>query len=278
MTRFTIQNHDRNSAGYTYVYPVVSRRAGGISVGINLNPNNACNWACLYCQVPNLTRGSAPAIDLARLEQELTGFLAEVVHGDWMLQHVPEPVRVLRDIAISGNGEPTSAAEFAQVVELAGRMLRQFNLPEVKLRLISNGSLMLKEKVQAGIKAMAGLNGEVWFKLDRATENGMSQVNQVNDHMAAVKKRLLACTALCPTWVQTCWFALDGEAPGLVERQAYLSVIAEVAPHITGVHLYGLARQSMQPGSERLSALPLEALESFGQEIRNLGINVTVSE
>lgn len=278
VARYTIHNHDRDSAGYTYVYPVVSRRAGGVSVGVNLNPNNACNWACLYCQVPNLTRGAAPAIDLARLEQELTGFLAEVVHGDWMQQHVPEPVRVLRDIAISGNGEPTSAAEFAQVVELAGRMLRQFNLPEVKLRLISNGSLMLKENVQAGIKAMAGLNGEVWFKLDRATENGMAQVNLVNDHMAAVKKRLLISAALCPTWVQTCWFALDGEAPGLVERQAYLTLVAEVAPHIAGVHLYGLARQSMQPGSERLSALPLETLEFFGQEIRNLGINVRVSE
>jgi hypothetical protein len=31
-------NHDRNSAGMTYVYPVVSRRAGGVSVGVNLNP------------------------------------------------------------------------------------------------------------------------------------------------------------------------------------------------------------------------------------------------
>ncbi|MBS0311602.1 MAG: radical SAM protein, partial [Proteobacteria bacterium] len=55
--QLTSTNHDRDSAGMTYVYPVVSRRAGGVSVGINLNPNNACNWACVYCQVPNLTRG-----------------------------------------------------------------------------------------------------------------------------------------------------------------------------------------------------------------------------
>ncbi|MCZ7653212.1 MAG: hypothetical protein M5R42_01445 [Rhodocyclaceae bacterium] len=33
--------HSRDSAGLTYVYPVVSRRAGGVSIGINPNPNNA---------------------------------------------------------------------------------------------------------------------------------------------------------------------------------------------------------------------------------------------
>ncbi len=53
-------NHDRDVAGLTYVYPVVSRRAGGVSVGINLSPDNACNWQCVYCQVPDLVRGKAP--------------------------------------------------------------------------------------------------------------------------------------------------------------------------------------------------------------------------
>jgi hypothetical protein len=59
------EDHSRDSAGMRYVYPVVSRRAGGVSVGINLNPNNACNWRCIYCQVPGLTRGGPPPIDLA---------------------------------------------------------------------------------------------------------------------------------------------------------------------------------------------------------------------
>ena len=61
----TIEDHRRDSAGLRYVYPVISRRAGGVSVGINLNVNNACNWACVYCQVDNLTRGGPPPI-LAR--------------------------------------------------------------------------------------------------------------------------------------------------------------------------------------------------------------------
>ncbi len=51
-------DHDRDATGMQYVYAVVSRRAGGVSVGINLNPNNACNWACVYCQVPDRRVGT----------------------------------------------------------------------------------------------------------------------------------------------------------------------------------------------------------------------------
>src|SRR5215831_3276570 len=103
--RLTEKDHDRDSAGLLYVYPVVSRRAGGVSVGINLNPNDACNWRCIYCQVPGLVRGAAPPVDLARLEGELAGFLDSVVNGEWMAQRVPEGSRVLKDVAFSGNGE-----------------------------------------------------------------------------------------------------------------------------------------------------------------------------
>ena len=71
----SVNDHNRDVTGMTYVYPVVSRRAGGVSIGINLNPNNACNWACVYCQVDNLTRGGPPPIDLDLLERELAGFL-----------------------------------------------------------------------------------------------------------------------------------------------------------------------------------------------------------
>ncbi|HSM97479.1 MAG TPA: radical SAM protein, partial [Gallionella sp.] len=123
-------NHDRDSAALRYVYPVVSRRAGGVSVGINLNTNNACNWRCIYCQVPDLTRGAAPAIDLSVLESELRDFLNELLHGDFMQSRVPEGTRRINDIALSGNGEPTSSAEFVRVIALIARVRREVALPE----------------------------------------------------------------------------------------------------------------------------------------------------
>src|SRR5574343_1860672 len=121
----SIDDHRRDSAGLLYVYPVVSSRAGGVSIGINLNPNNACNWACLYCQVENLTRGGPPPIDLDRLESEFDTFLRDVLQGDFMQREVPVGARRLMDVAFSGNGEPTSAAEFAEAVDRVGKVLER---------------------------------------------------------------------------------------------------------------------------------------------------------
>lgn len=277
MTTLSIHDHSRDVAGYTYVYPVVSRRAGGVSIGVNLNPNNACNWACIYCQVPDLTRGNAPPIDLAQLEAELRAFLADLTRGDWLKKHAPAEARTLRDLAFSGNGEPTSAREFAATVELAGRLLAEFGLERLKVRLITNGSLMHRAQVRAGIDRLAALGGEVWFKLDRATRAGMAEVNLIEADPAGVKRRLLACAARCPTWVQTCWFRRDGAAPAETEVAAYLGLLAEVRTHIAGVHLYGIARTPMQPGADRLAPLAAAELEAYGERIRQLGIAVTVN-
>ena len=105
----TTSNHDRDVAGLKYVYPVLSRRAGGLSIGINFNTNNACNWRCIYCQVPDLKIGAAPEMNFQLLEQELRYFLDDVLNGDFYQRfQVDENKRTIKDIAISGNGEPTS--------------------------------------------------------------------------------------------------------------------------------------------------------------------------
>ncbi|MBU1222883.1 MAG: radical SAM protein [Gammaproteobacteria bacterium] len=274
-------NHDRDSAGMTYVYPVVSRRAGGVSVGVNLNPNNACNWACVYCQVPGLVRGTAPEIDLAQLEAELRAMLADILHGPFMQTRVPEGARRLNDIALSGNGEPTSAKAFPQVIELIGRVMADFDLTgKIKLVLITNGSLADRPRVQDGLGKMAALNGEVWFKFDSATAAGMRSVNQTRIAPEKQFERLAAAARLCPTWLQTCLFALDGAAPSEAEQAAYLAAVERIRQQripLRGVLLYGLARPSMQPQASRLSALPAEWLETFAEKIRATGLTVKVS-
>jgi wyosine [tRNA(Phe)-imidazoG37] synthetase (radical SAM superfamily) len=274
-------NHNRDSVGMTYVYPVVSRRAGGVSVGVNLNPNNACNWACVYCQVPGLTRGTAPGIDLAQLEAELRAMLADIVHGDFMQTRVPEGARRLNDIALSGNGEPTSAKAFPQVIELIGRVMAEFDLSgKIKLVLITNGSLADRPRVQDGLRTMAALNGEIWFKFDSATAAGMRNINQTRVSPDRQFERLAVAARLCPTWLQTCVFALDGKPPSEAEQAAYLAAVARIRQQsipVQGVLLYGLARPSMQPQAGRLSALPAVWLEAFAEKIRAAGLPVLVS-
>ena len=274
-------NHNRDSAEMTYVYPVVSRRAGGVSVGVNLNPNNACNWACVYCQVPDLVRGTAPDIDLAQLEAELRTLLTDILHGDFMQTRVPEDVRRLNDIALSGNGEPTSAKVFPKVIELIGRVIADFDLVDkIKLVLITNGSLADRPRVQDGLRKMDALNGEVWFKLDSATAEGMRALNQTRISPEKQFERLSVVARLCPTWLQTCVLAIDGTPPTETEQGAYLDTVIRIRQQqipVQGVLLYGLARPSMQPQASHLSALPVEWLNDFAEKIRAAGLPVKVS-
>ncbi|HEX6885582.1 MAG TPA: radical SAM protein [Planctomycetota bacterium] len=280
MTRLSTGDHARDAAGLLYVYPVVSRRSGGLSIGINLNPNKACNWRCVYCQVEGLVRGKGPAIDLVRLERELRGFLAEVLHGDWLVRHAPPEARKLNDIAFSGDGESTSSPDFAAAVEVVRRVRAELGLEaSVKLVLITNGSLVHQRAVQTGLSALGARNGEVWFKLDRATDEGMRAVNDVAPGMARVRTNLRLCCSLAPTWIQTCVFARGGEGPSEPELAAYLELVRahlREGPPPLGVLLYGLARPSHQPEAPELARLPEEWLAAFAARIRALGLEVRV--
>jgi wyosine [tRNA(Phe)-imidazoG37] synthetase (radical SAM superfamily) len=271
-------DHSRNSAGLTYVYPVVSRRAGGVSIGINLNVNNACNWSCVYCQVPNLTRGGPPAINLKLLEAELRAFLLDATEGDFLAREAPPEARRLVDVAFSGNGEPTSAVEFGEAVALVETVLREFSLLDTLiLRLITNGSLLHRDAVRQGIARIGELSGEVWFKIDRASNDGINLVNGIRLAPERIKTALLTCAELAPTWVQTCYFAIDGQEASQVEQSAYLELIASSSKKIKGVHLYGLARPSLQPDAQRLSNLPLKNFLRFADKISALGVEVVAS-
>lgn len=267
----------------TYVYPVISRRSGGLSIGINLNPNNACNWHCLYCQVPGLSRGAGPNIDLVQLEDELRALLDDAQHGNFYERYeLPPEQRMIRDIAISGNGEPTSSPEFASVIGLIGQLCAEYELfGHIKLVLITNGSLIQKPGVEQGLAHWSELGGEVWFKLDSATTEGVRRINGVNLTPEQVRRNLETCVGLCPTWLQTCLFAMDGLPPDTTEQQAYLDFLASLAEtgiKPEGVLLYGLARPSLQPGAERLSPLPAAWLTSFGCKIEALGLTVKVHQ
>ncbi|MEY2632329.1 MAG: hypothetical protein RIR00_983 [Pseudomonadota bacterium] len=275
----TISDHRRDVAGLRYVYPVVSRRAGGVSIGINLNVNRACNWACRYCQVEGLRRGGPEPIDLPLLESELEHFLQAALYGDFMATQVPESARRLMDLAFSGDGEPTTAAEFPQTVELALAALHRHGLADtVKLRLITNGSQLHRAAVQAGVARLGAAGGEVWFKLDRGSAAGRLAVNGSRSEDSRVVAHLRRAVALAPTWVQTCWFAENGVVPSAAEEQAYLEILRAAGAGLAGVHLYGLARKPMQPGAESLSSLTAEALTGWGGRIASqLGIEVRTS-
>jgi hypothetical protein len=290
-------HHPRDAASLTYVYPVVSRRAGGVSIGINLNPNAACNWRCLYCQVPNLSRGAGPAIDLVLLRRELEQLLEQILRGSFMAERVAAEDRMLKDVAFSGDGEPTTSPHFLAALQCVAEVLQGEGLlggltgpkqpsplaaatSPLKLIVISNGSQLDKPAVIDGVARLGELGGELWFKVDRGTAAALAQVNSVPIDPERHAARLSKACSLCPTWVQTCMFALDGAAPDESELLSYLELLKGLQAQPfkpQGVLLYGVARASRQPEAPRLSALPLSWLQALATRIEALGLTVRVT-
>ena len=75
------KDHRRELDQNRYVYAVVSRRARGLSIGVNLNTDKLCNFDCPYCQVDRRTPGGPSAIDVAVLVGELERLLDRVASG-----------------------------------------------------------------------------------------------------------------------------------------------------------------------------------------------------
>lgn len=277
----TVSDHNRDVAGLKYVYPVFSRRAGGLSIGINFNPNNACNWRCIYCQVPDLKAGAAPEMDFQLLEQELRFFLDDVLKGNFYQRfHVDEDKRMVKDIAISGNGEPTSLKDFDKAVALIGEIATEAGiLPQSNFVLITNGSLVQRPGVQAGLNKLKEYGGEVWFKLDSATEEGRTLINNAGQSCQASVENLLLAARLCPTKLQTCLVDYDKQGLSKKEKDAFLDLLRSIKTKgcvLKGVMLYTIARPSLQPEAGRLERLPVEMMNAFADEIRLLGFDVLV--
>ena len=103
-------NHSRRWEDFKYVYPVLSRRSRGISLGIDLSPACECTFNCVYCQVEKHNLSAIPAqkrvIDLDVLHEELhllfIGALKGLIFNHSPFDATPEELRRLNDVAFSG--------------------------------------------------------------------------------------------------------------------------------------------------------------------------------
>lgn len=277
----TTSDHDRDVAGTTYVYPVVSRRAGGVSVGVNLNPNDACNWRCIYCQVPGLKRGAGPEIDLGLLRAELDGMLARATSEAWLERNAPAGMRRVNDVAFSGNGEPTTSPDFVAAVRVVAEVLEERGLAgELSVVLITNGSQVHREEVRSGLERLSELGGEVWYKLDAGTAEGRLRLNDVSVPDERVIENLVLASRACRVRLQTMVLALDGEPPATSEVDAWLELVARArarGAEIEDVLVYGPERESHQPEAPRISRVPDAWVEAFAERVREeLGLEVRV--
>ncbi len=102
--------HARRWASFDYVYPVISRRSRGLSVGVNLNVDAACNFDCIYCQVDRTNPPRRRDVDPAQLRDELAAMIQTATTGaiwsDPAFADTPLALRRFADIAFSGDSLP----------------------------------------------------------------------------------------------------------------------------------------------------------------------------
>ncbi len=279
------QSHPRNFADYRFVYPVLSRRSRGISVGVNLNREQFCNFACVYCQVERRKGGDAgpppfSRSDLATLAGELDEMAGLVLSGRLFqsapLLQTPEPLRRFNDIAVSGDGEPTAVTLLPEVVELCAEVRRRHGLDEVKLVLITNGSLLHRPQVRRALAVLDANNGEVWAKLDAGSEAYYEQVNRSQVPLGQILDNLRQAARVRPIVIQSLFVRLEGRPPPPAEQTAYCERLGEIVAaggRIKLVQIHSIAR----PGAENW-ATPLagDELEALAERVRHsTGLPVT---
>jgi len=233
------QHHSRLSEFDRLVYPVVSRRSGGLSLGINLNPDKRCNFDCVYCQVERTEPLPLKAPDLAQLERELRF---------WLERFRSEGFRGyrLQDIALAGDGEPTVVRELPAVLALLQQLQREYRLDGVRLVLFTNGSGLGRADLASGWPAFFQSGGELWFKLDYWDQESLQRINRTRLQFARLWQQLIDFGRRYPVILQSCFFCWQAEplSPRLVER--YLERVRELLAlgvDIRKIQAYTLARQ-----------------------------------
>jgi wyosine [tRNA(Phe)-imidazoG37] synthetase (radical SAM superfamily) len=267
------RHHERRWKQNRYVYAVISRRSRGISVGLNLNPNKMCNFDCVYCQVNRGLPPSSQKVNLGKLAEELHRILQAEKDGslyeDAPFNALAPAERGVRDIAFSGDGEPTIFRRFEEAVRIAADARLHFNLHAAKLVLLTNAACLDRASVRAALNMLDENNGEIWAKLDAGTEPYFRSVNRTHVPLARILENILGAARVRPLVIQTLWFRMHDEAPPDKEIEAYCSCLKgliSAGGRLKKVQLHTIARS---PAENYVAPLSNDALDSIASTVKS---------
>jgi len=259
--------HPRAFESNRFVYPVVSRRAGGVSVGVNLNPDKVCNFDCIYCQVNRVEVSETRFIEVDRLLEELESTLELVTSGRLFeapaFSHVPPHLRRLNDMAFSGDGEPTTHRNFDEVVDRCAAVKRRLGLDDVKMVLVTNASMFHRPHVERGLAILDRNAGEIWAKLDAGSEDYYRLVERTTIPLRQVLDNITAAARVRPLVIQALFMRIHGEPPSNDEQEAFcdrLSEIVAAGGSLKLVQIYTVARPPAEGFVAPLSDADIDAM------------------
>ncbi|MBN2212249.1 MAG: radical SAM protein [Sedimentisphaerales bacterium] len=255
-----------------------------MSVGVNLNPDQQCNFNCRYCQVHRMFASAKVSLltgeEFERtLRRELYDVLTLATSGELFsfsaFEDVAPALRRVNDIALSGDGEPTAAKEFLPTCRICAEVKKELTLTQVKLVLLTNASLLDQPEVQEGLAVLDAHQGEIWAKLDAGTEDYYRYVNRSAIPFERILNNLAAAARQRPIIIQTLLANMEGKGPDAGELAAYQERLRELlnkGGSIKEIHLLTVARP---PAENNVSALPQTMLEQVAYEIQT-GLNLPV--
>jgi wyosine [tRNA(Phe)-imidazoG37] synthetase (radical SAM superfamily) len=265
--------HPRDWRDNLYVYPVISRRSRGLSIGVNLNPDTACNFDCIYCQVDRTAPVKVRDVDLDVLAVELDHMLGLAAGGsifdEPQFGAVPPELRRVNDIAFSGDGEPTTCPVFADAVRLAADLKHQRGMGNVRMVLITDACYLTKPAVKRGLRTMDQSNGEVWAKLDAGTQAYYELVNRPNYPLAHVMSEIIATARERSIRIQSLFMRVNGEPPPSAEIDAFVERLHEILAadgKIIEVQVYTVARR---PAEAYVGALSDAQVDAIVEQVRS---------
>lgn len=266
-------DHPRTYESNKFVYPVLSRRSKGISVGVNLNPDKVCNFDCIYCQVDRRSAAVTTFVETGRLVDEIGHTLDLVSTGhlfdDPKFAAVPPELRRLNDIAFSGDGEPTTYRNIDEIVADVARVKADRGLDTVKMVLITNASMFHRDPVKRALATLDANNGEVWAKLDAGTSEYYRRIDRTTIPFDRILRNIADAARVRPLMIQSLFMRVDGVGPSTAEIAAFcdrLSGVIDAGGAIKGVQVYTVARP---PAEGFVSALPPAEVDAIAEAVRS---------
>lgn len=268
----------RRFLGNRYVYCVLSQRAGGLSVGINMNPDQWCNFDCVYCEIDRSARPRHRHLHIPRMITELESVLGLIHSGrlDDLGYHVSAELLPFREVALSGDGEPTLCPEFREAVEAIVHLRARHRFPFFKIVLITNTTGLPLPEVRKGIELLAA-GDEIWAKLDAGTQESMDAVNRADITIEEVMENILSVARRRPVIIQSLIPLIDGREPPeheILELAARLRELRDAGAKIPLVQIYSAHRPAMDA---ICGHLPLRSLSRIAKAVRKVsGLNAEV--
>ena len=260
----------RKSLGNRYVYAVISPRARGLSVGVNLNPSGHCNFDCIYCEVDrsHATLIDEP-VDLAVMAEELEQTLNHIQAGHLCADfpHVPPELLNLRHVALSGDGEPTLCPNFAEVVETVVHLRASTRVPYFKIVLITNASALNRVPVAYGISLLTRRD-EIWAKLDGGTQGYIDRINRAQVPLAKILENIRNLGQRRPIVIQTMVPEVHRQNPFSTEIREYVARLRELKNAGAQISLVQIYSANRPTAHSECGHLPLKTLSEIAKRVR----------